>query len=182
MYDEEYAKKYAALATTPLGRAIYAARWALILKYVQGGRLLDYGSGPGSFNAHGPDSFDRVNYDVNPSCGFTDRLWEGGAGAPFDVLTMWDSIEHVPAFYNEIRDINAPWLFISTPNLEAFTDAVVLEKHYRPREHIYYFDRHSLGVILEDLGYRIKEINFDEGKLRDPMKPTKIITVVACKQ
>jgi hypothetical protein len=196
IYNAEYAQKYAALAATPLGQAIYASRWALILKYVQKGNLLDYGSGPGAFNAHGPSSFNRLNYDVNPTCGFTKKLWlpqtkevsVGGTlgieerdGEAIDVLTMWDSIEHIPNFYGEIQDVNAPWLFITTPNLESVDKPIFFFKHYRPGEHIYYFDRHSLGVILDDLGYRIREFNFDEGKLRDPEHPSAILTVVAQK-
>lgn len=92
---------------------------------------------------------------------------------------MWDSIEHVPNFYGEIKEINADWLFISTPNLESVIEPVMFFRHYRPKEHIFYFDRHSLGVILEDLGYEIKEMNFDEGKLRNPNRPDAILTVVA---
>lgn len=184
IYNAEYAAKYQELATTPLGQAIYMARWALILKYVQSGTVLDYGSGPGAFNAHGPSSFNRFNYDVNPTCGFTEKVWLDGCGEPrmvsgIDVLTMWDSIEHVPNFYGEIRDVNAPWLFITTPNLESVAKPILFWKHYRQGEHIFYFDRHSLAVILEDLGYRIVELNFDEGKLRDPEHPDAILTVVA---
>lgn len=191
IYNAEYAQKYSALAATPLGQAIYAARWALILKYVQNGTVLDYGSGPGAFNAHGPSSFNRFNYDVNPTCGFTERIWKGQCSCcnPFcsaahgkvDVLTMWDSIEHIPNFYGEIKDVNAPWLFITTPNLESVDKPILFFKHYRPREHLFYFDRHSLDVILGDLGYRVREFNFDEGKLRDPEHPSAILTVVAQK-
>lgn len=193
IYNAEYAEKYHQLAATPLGQAIYLSRWALIMKYVQKGNLLDYGSGPGAFNAHGPSSFKRFNYDVNPTCGFTDKVWlcpqyrESGEWCSdprctnIDVLTMWDSIEHIPNFYGEIKDVNAPWLFITTPNLESVDKPILFWKHYRPGEHIFYFDRHSLGVVLSDLGYSIRELNFDEGKLRDPEHPDAILTVVARK-
>lgn len=182
IYNAEYARKYQELATTPLGQAIYMSRWALILKYVQKGTLLDYGSGPGAFNAHGPDSFEKVNFDINPTCEFTKKVWEPRGfepGKPIDVLTMWDSIEHIPDFYGEIKNVGANWLFITTPNLESVDKPILFFKHYRPREHIYYFDRHSLDVILDDLGYRIREFNFDEGKLRDPEHADAILTVVA---
>ena len=179
IYDETYRDRYLAQSQTPLGKAIYYSRWALILKYLQGGTVLDYGCGPGAFNSCGPESFKRFNYDINPTCGFTERVWTGANKWPITALTMWDSIEHVPNFYGEIKEINADWLFISTPNLESVIEPVMFFRHYRPKEHIYYFDRHSLGVILEDLGYEIKEMNFDEGKLRNPNRPDAILTVVA---
>jgi len=183
IYGREYFEKYAALAQTPLGLAIYTARWALITRFCQSpnidnhySTILDYGSGPGSFNAHGPDNFRKFNFDINPSCGFTDLPQE-----KMDILTLWDSIEHIPNFYGLIKSIDAEWLFITTPNLESVDKPVTFWKHYRPKEHIYYFDRHSLEVILEDLGYKIIELNFDEGRLRDPQHPNAVLTLVAKK-
>ncbi len=182
LYNETYKKKYMELATTPLGQAIYAARWALVMRFVQSGVVLDYGSGPGAFNAHGPDCFERLNYDINPTCGFTEKVWQK-SGQVIDVLTMWDSIEHDPNFYQTIKDIDPEWLFITTPNLESLLGRPILGwTHYRPGEHIFYFDRHSLRVILEDLGYEILEMNFDEGRLRRPEHPDWILTVVAKKR
>ena len=181
IYNDEYAQRYKHLAATPLGRAIYTCRWALILKYIQKGNLLDYGCGPGAFNAHGSESFKRFNYDVNPTVGFLERVWETHV-IKFDVLTMWDSIEHVPNFYNEIKSINAEWLFITTPNIDSVTGPFEFWKHRRKKEHIYYFEKDGLEVILEDLGYQVVECNYDEGKLRDPNNPSAILTIVARKR
>lgn len=191
IYDDEYAKRYAALAATPLGRAIYTNRWALIQRYVGSGTVLDYGSGPGSFNAHGPDSFTRFNYDINPACGFTTKVWlpskvtyEGGKPTyhhdypRINILTMWDSIEHVANFYGEIKDINPEWVFLSTPNIMACTGPVEFEKHLRLREHIHHFEPYGMEVIFDDMGYQLLESNYDEGKLRDPKRPNAIFTQV----
>lgn len=168
-----------------MGKAIYHSRWALILKYLNKGLVLDYGSGPGAFNAHGPDCFQKFNYDINATCGFTERIWESGhttpENTPINVLTMWDSIEHIPNFYGEIQDINAEWLFITTPNVDSVTGPFEFWKHRRPKEHIYYFQKDGLEVILEDLGYQVLECNYDEGALRDPKNPSAILTLVARK-
>lgn len=181
LYGQAYFEKYTALAQTPLGRAIYASRWALISRYCQSPRangeylkVLDYGSGPGAFNVHGPDNFDKFNFDINPICGFTELPNE-----KIDILTLWDSVEHIPNFYGVIKNINADWIFLTTPNLESVDKPIGFWKHYRPREHLYYFDRHSLEVILSDLGYSIVEMNYDEGRLRDPQHPSAILTLVA---
>lgn len=186
LYNEEYARKYQVLASTNLGKAIYHTRWALIEKYCPavGQTVLDYGCGPGSFNAHGPDGYTKLNYDINPSCGFTEKNWDGNPPCKkpsVDVLTMWDSIEHDPNFYQNIKDINAPWLFLSTPNLMAVDGPIEFEKHLRLREHIYHFEPYGLQVILEDLGYKVHEINYDEGRLRDPRRPKAIFTMACSK-
>jgi len=176
IYDKEYYDKYVELGATPLAHAIYSGRWALILKYCNNGKILDYGCGPGFFNAHGPKEFIKLNYDVNPNCGFRELPKE-----QIDILAMWDSIEHIPNFYGEIKKLDADWLFITTPNLESVVEPIIHWKHYRPKEHLFAFDRHSLQVILADLGYQIVEMNYDEGKLRDPNRPQAILTVVAKK-
>lgn len=182
IYNEEYASKYQVLASTNLGKAIYHTRWALVEKYcpATGQTLLDYGAGPGSFNAHGPKGYDKRNYDINPACGSTVRLWES-RDTSIDILTMWDSIEHIPNFYGEIKSIDAEWIFISTPNLDSVVTPFEFWKHRRPKEHIYHFTKDGLEVILEDLGYKVIECNFDEGKLRDPNNPSAIMTLVAKK-
>ena len=183
IYGQEYFDKYKALGQTPLGIAIYTNRWALISRFCQSPNvagkylnILDYGSGPGSFNIHGPDNYRKFNYDINPVCGFTEVPKER-----WDIVAMWDSIEHIPNFYSLIKELNPEWLFITTPNLESVDKPITHWKHYRPKEHIFYFDRHSLDVILTDLGYQILEMNYDEGKLRDPQHPSAILTVVAKK-
>ena len=176
IYGTEYYNRYVQLANKPLAQAIHSNRWMLILKYISSGTILDYGSGPGTFNEHGPNTFTKHNYDVNPLCNArkTPEL-------DWDAVTFWDSLEHIPNFYSVIANMRAKYLFITTPNLESAIDPIPYWKHYRPKEHLYYFDRHSLSVILEELGYKIVEINHDEGKLRDPKNPAAILTLVAVK-
>ena len=177
IYDREYWRRFVAQSQTDLGKRIYSGRWDLIKKYITKGTVLDYGCGPGAFNSMGPEEYTKYNYDVNPYCGFT-KL----ENITYDAVTMWDSIEHIPNFYGVLKQLNPTWLFLSTPNLESVKTPIVEWKHYRPHEHLYYFDRYSLSVILESLGYEIKETNFDEGYLRDPNNPEAIITVVATKK
>jgi hypothetical protein len=174
VYDNEYLQKYMKNANTELGRTIYRCRWELIQKYIKEGSLLDYGCGPNAFNDQGSDVFDRYGYDINPYSGFNKipfRRW--------DIVTFWDSLEHIPNFYETIKRFDAKWLFITCPNVESVQGSITQWRHYRPEEHLFYFDRHSLKIILQALGYKIKEISFEEGALRNPQDPKAIITVVA---
>lgn len=178
IYDAKYHQKFLERANTELGKKIYAERWRFIEKYCHGKMaLLDYGCGPGAFHQASRNGFQTSGYDINPHCGFP-TLPEG----KIDILTMWDSLEHVPDPVGLIRSLDPKWLFLSTPNLESVRGDIREWRHYRPREHIYYFDRHSLSVILESAGYVILEHNFGEGALRDPQNPEAIISVVARKK
>jgi len=177
IYDKDYYDRYIERAKSTLGQAIYKARWELIGKHLQKGIVLDYGCGPNISNESAPKTFETYGYDINPSSGLTkipDKKW--------DAILFWDSLEHIPDFGGEIKKLDPEYLFITTPNLEAVNGSIKEWKHYRPGEHIYYFDQYSLEVILDNFGYEILEKNFEEGKLRDPKKPNHIIGIVARKK
>lgn len=176
IYDESYHKRFVERAHTELGKQIYKARWDFINRHVgeQGLTLLDYGCGPGAFHESGPAGFDCFGYDINPHCGFPE-LPEGR----IDIATMWDSIEHIYEPLQVLVQLNAEYLFISTPNLESVNEPVAQWRHYRPGEHLYYFDQYSLSELLGSIGYEILEFNFEEGALRDPSNPEAIISCAA---
>ncbi len=175
VYGKEYADRYRQYGQSELGQKIYASRWALIEKYCHGKmNLLDYGCALGAFHQSSRNGFVTYGYDVNPFCGF-DKI----PSCYINILTMWDSIEHIPEPFSLIKQISPQWLFLTTPNLESVKGPVKEWKHYRPGEHIHYFDRHSLKFQLDQIGYEVVEMNFDEGALRDPHNPEAIICVVA---
>lgn len=175
IYDANYHKKFLERANTEIGRKIYASRWALVERHVHGNKtLLDFGCASGAFHLSTRNGYRAFGFDVNPHCGFTSLPEE-----KIDILTMWDSFEHLPDPCGIIQKFFPDWVFLSTPNLESVRGDIREWKHYRPREHVMYFDRHSLSVIFEHLGYVIAEVNFEEGALRDPKCPEAIITVAA---
>lgn len=179
IYDENYHKKFLERAQTELGHKIYAERWRFIEQYCHGElTLLDYGCASGAFHQSSMNGYKTYGYDINPHCGFP-QLPDV---EKVDILTMWDSLEHVPDPVGLIEMVQPRWLFLSTPNLESVRGDIREWRHYRPREHIYYFDRHSLGEILKYAGYKVLEHNFNEGRLRDPQNPEAIISVAAVKE
>ena len=175
IYNEAYYSRFVERANSELGKLIYASRWELVEKYCHGKMtLLDYGCGPGAFHKSARNGFITYGYDINPCCGFPsvpDRK--------VDILTMWDSIEHLEEPWEIIGSINPKYIFIGTPNIDSVKDDVTKWKHYRPNEHLHYFHLGSLTHNLERLGYGILEYNFTEGNLRDKECPQAIITVVA---
>jgi hypothetical protein len=179
IYDQEYYKKFAERANTDLGRKIYATRWAMIEKYCHGNlTLLDYGCGPGAFHLSSRNGFKTTGYDINPYCGFPNLPKE-----KVDILTMWDSLEHVISPVEVIKGIDPKWLFIATPNLKSVRcENVENWKHFREGEHLYHFVPENLKIILDAIGYETLEVNYDEGLLRDPQNPEAIFSLAAKKR
>lgn len=174
IYDQKYFEKYREMAKSEKAKRIYSTRWDLIQKYLTSGDILDYGCGPGAFNQAGPDNFKKYGYDINPACGFSLLPFKD-----WDAVTFWDSLEHIPDFPEVVKRLKPKYLFITCPNLEAVKCPITEWRHYRPGEHLYYFDKYSLEVILDALGYDVKESNFLEGGIRNPDNPKWILTTVA---
>lgn len=178
IYNADYHQKFLERANTEIGRKIYGVRWSLVERHAHGNlALLDYGCASGAFHIASRNGYATYGYDINPHCGFSEI-----PNRKIDILTMWDSFEHVPDPVGLIKSFDPEWIFLSTPNLESVCGDIRKWKHYRPYEHIYYFDRYSLSVILDSIGYEIIEENFEEGALRDPKCPEAIITIAARKK
>lgn len=175
LYNEEYLQEYEQRANSDIGRAIYKSRWRLVEKYCHRGTLLDYGCGSGAFHKSSENGFDAYGYDINPYSGFDivppDKV---------DILTMWDVIEHLPNPTGPLTKLSPEYVFICTPNIDN-ADEVTSWKHFKPGEHIHYFNLKSLTAILACAGYEVVEHNFEEGSLRDPNNEDAILTVVARK-
>jgi SAM-dependent methyltransferase len=134
-------------------------------------RLLDYGCGLGffidaafehgfaaegiEFNAYARE-YIRKRYR-HPVFG-PDEL--AGRG-PYDVITMFDVIEHLHepfATIERLRDLLAPGgiLVVLTMDCTSLTSRLLgkrLEDFRRIREHLYFFDRANLSSILEARGF-----------------------------
>jgi len=82
----------------------------------------------------------------------------------FDLITMWDVIEHIPDPVGAVREVGrllAPGgkLLIETQNVSS-TAARVLGRrwqHYKHAEHIYHFDPSTLERMLGEAGFEILE-------------------------
>ena len=174
IYNHDYYAKYVEKAESEIGKVLYDERWRLVEKYCHGNMtLLDYGCASGAFHKSSRNGFDCHGFDVNPYSGFN-TLPE----KPIEILTMWDVVEHLKHPDETLKGLDADWIFISTPNVDAAEDFESW-KHNRPGEHLHYFNRESLGELLSEIGYEVKEFNYGEGEIRDPETPKNIISVVA---
>jgi SAM-dependent methyltransferase len=166
-------------ADEPLYLATYRRRLAIVRRHFpRPGRVLDVGCAAGYFLRVMRDEGWQV-LGLEPSEAIrslaVERLGreavrDGLLGATelpqasFDLVTLWDVIEHIPdpvAAVRAARGLLRPGgkLLIETQNVDS-TAARLLGKrwqHYKHAEHLYHFNPRTLGAVLERGGFRILE-------------------------
>jgi SAM-dependent methyltransferase len=139
-----------------------------------GRRLLDFGCGVGRLchlaREHGihttgiePDASARqlaaktVGMRVYASF---DELRAAEPNASFDIITIWDVIEHLREPWKELGESSAllqpgGWLLLSTPNVDSLRGLLKRERweNIVNPTHFYYFKRRSLRLMLERAGF-----------------------------
>ncbi len=139
----------------------------------RGKTLLDAGANFGHFLSVARDAYDACGIEISKAAVAWSRehfavdntacsLYElpGDLAGPYDAVTLWDVIEHVPdphAALVALRGTLAPGglLFLSTPDTGArIARAMGARWHYLdPVQHIVLFDRENLGRMLRDAGF-----------------------------
>lgn len=140
------------------------------------GRLLDVGSGVGSFvnemkqqgwHATGlePDADARQiakqQYQLDLEA--IDAFYQLPADS-FDAITLWHVLEHVhdlPIYIQQLKKLlkKNGKIFIAVPNYTAY-DATVYKEHwaaYDVPRHLYHFSPRSMGVLMEKNGLKVKQ-------------------------
>jgi hypothetical protein len=162
-YDAEYFDKYVGYSQNEQGRAITAARVALVEKYVLPfERLIDVGIGCGDF----VDSCtcDAYGYDINPAA----IEWLNARGrfvdpykATPDALTFWDALEHIPDVHRMIANAKR-WVFASLPIVPGDGPPALNWKHLRRDEHCFYFTRKGFIAWMGAQGFECVECHAGE--------------------
>ncbi len=139
-----------------------------LMRFVEGGKLLDFGCGNGRFLSVFPDSFEKIGYELNPvtrkyireRAGFQvlegeDEL-EQMPEASVDAVMMRGVIEHLLDPERIVRLLSeklAPgghFLICATPNMDS-PCALVYDtewNQFNPPYHLHYFSPRSLGILF----------------------------------
>jgi SAM-dependent methyltransferase len=143
--------------------------------FKSGGRLLDIGCNIGLFlNEARAAGFDTTGVELNSECAeyartnfelrvYSDYInnisFEEGF---FDVVTMYDVLEHIPdpqSILNDIRSILKPdgLLVIQSPNLDSLMAGISRSSWswLCPPDHLFHFTPGSLCSLIEQSGYSI---------------------------
>lgn len=83
----------------------------------------------------------------------------------FDLITMFDAIEHLPELQKNFTKIssllsNQGILAISTPNIDSFQHYLFRSRwfQFKPIEHLYYFSPRTIAQLAKDNGFKIEEM------------------------
>jgi len=137
------------------------------------GRLVDVGAYTGVFveiaAQHGWEAYglEPSRWAVEQARGRGVQMIEGTlatsglAAASFDVVTMWDVIEHVADPQAEIREAHrllkpGGMLVLHTMDIDSrFARLMGRRWPWLMEMHIYYFSRRTLGAMVEQAGFRV---------------------------
>lgn len=161
-YDDAYFAKYQDMADSEVGAALNRFRAEIVAKHsplhAQGtATLLDVGIGDGAFlRAVAPFAWlSPFGCDINPA-GIAYLIENGQLAsfeepASFDVVTFWDSLEHI----RDPRPALAAARQVALVSIPIFTDAAhaVTSRHFRPDEHFWYFTRHGFIQFADQEGF-----------------------------
>ncbi|HEY3984638.1 methyltransferase domain-containing protein [Cedecea sp.] len=161
-YNPDYFARYQAMADTPMGVQLTAARIQLVSRHYQG-PVLDVGIGSGQFVNSYPGA---LGFDVNPAG--VAWLHERNAFADlyadrWRALTMWDVLEHIDDPARAVGQATES-VFVSLPIFEG-AEHILASRHYRKDEHIWYWTHDGIVRWFAEQGFRMVEHNRCESML-----------------
>lgn len=85
--------------------------------------------------------------------------------AAFDLITLYDVIEHIPEPKSILSALSGllkqdGLLHVTTPDVGSISAHLLGKRwyHYKPREHLYYFNRATLPRIIESCGMKVVNV------------------------
>lgn len=144
-YGKEYLQHYIDLEKSKTCHNINERRKDLVYNTCPYGKILDYGSGAGTFLKKIAGR--GYGYDINPYAVTKlkdDRVYvDPYENIPNDVtcFTFWDSLEHIPQPGSILAKVKSHcYVYVSIPIIDDISK-VKQWKHYKPNEHLWYFTR-----------------------------------------
>lgn len=141
MYDINYYENMLRMYSST-AKQISTIRWEFISE-LHPHTVLDYGSGVGWFRAFRPkdvivDSYDIAEYPQT-------KVLRN----EYDVVCLWDVLEHIPRF-SDIRSVlnSSRFVALTLPLLEEGIN-VRMWKHFKPDEHLHFFTKDVLAALFD---------------------------------
>jgi SAM-dependent methyltransferase len=173
-YDAAYLDRMARRGVLK-AHALAAARLNVLEAFVPEARsMLDFGCGIGQFvNLARTCGWDARGHDVAPG----DEPWRvdyaAAAAVPWQVVTFFDSLNHLTAPDRVVRSLSPGWVMVSVPECHspASRDWFMSWEHRRPGEHLWHWNRPMLDQWFWLLGYEPVMHSHFEDDLRGRYHP-----------
>ena len=148
IYNQQY---YDNMLKNYSGTAEYICRkrWEFVGQ-VNPKLVLDFGCGVGWFRAFAPADVKVDTYDVMPV------MQTGIQHDHYDLVTFWDSMEHMTAGYVRNALLLGDAVALTVP---ICPDGVDIRnwRHFKPGEHLWYPSREEVVEVIEHHGFKVVE-------------------------
>lgn len=135
-----------------------------------GASVLDVGYGNGSFLTT-MKSLGFLTYGHDVHCRL-DGITRGTVDARYDLITFFDSLEHLPSLR---LPLNVRHCIVSIPHRPTwFLADPPRWRHFKPGEHLHYFTPRSLALLMEMRGLHCKHSVPLEDIIRTPQKGVSV--------
>lgn len=160
-YGDAYHDNYKALEGSDIATRLNNGRCAMLARHAPAeSTVLDIGAGSGAFvRAARSWGYAASGFDIIPKTAA--HLKDIGAFADnpegFEVVTFWDSLEHIPNPESVLKRVNKGAVVLAA--IPAFDDLTKIResKHYKPGEHLYYFTAQGFIDYMALHGFRLLE-------------------------
>lgn len=162
VYDRAYLEQRYGGEMGAKVQALAARRLAVLEAFVipdlrfGSGDLLDYGCGTGRFvDAANESHWDAAGIDLIPTVGPRITL-SAATRIAWDAVTFFDSLEHLVDPAEVIRSLHPKAIMVSVPECHQPNSEqwFMAWKHRRPGEHLWHWNRKTLDLMMDHLGYR----------------------------
>jgi SAM-dependent methyltransferase len=175
-YDKEYLSYYETLSDRTIKLGYQRMGWLLGMLNRIPDSVLEIGYGTGTFIEAAqitgvPNCFGCDIADYPLPDGVTFLNWEQSLQKSWDVVAMFDVLEHVPDL-NFLEHLQTQYLALAVPycRWRELGDDWFRDWRMRlPDEHLHHFDDESLPKLMSHYGYECVNLNtFEDGiRLRD---------------
>lgn len=184
VYDEEYVRSRYDTYSTTEEMSWLRANLVEVFCPCEDGAVLDFGCGNGSFlKEMERRKWNAWGIDVS---GYPFWMNEGlhrasHCGISVDVVTFFDSLEHLPRPKTILKNLHCRYVVISLPwlptngitSIEEFVETFMAWKHRRYGEHLWHFNPATLAKMMEGAGFLPVHFDNIEDRIRkgDGTKP-----------
>lgn len=164
-YDADYFQASIENSESPIAKSLNNFRTALVDLFTTG-LVLDFGAGCGQF-IHWRGNC--LGYDICPQAvewlrkeelffnPYEEDLDERG----IEGVTFFDSLEHLQQPKEILGRITKQYVFVSLPIFQN-KEHVLKSKHFKPREHFWYFTHHSFRAFIKECDFKMLDCRNDE--------------------